>query len=135
MDRKALIVLIVALSSLALLTVLQLNQHASAPQPSPTISPTILLPSGPEPALLKLSENVSAPENLTATLTTTPAARIDTATPLARVEASPSASPTPSLMPSPSGMTPWGPVSPMPPMQAWSPLPEASPLSWNSTLF
>ncbi len=127
MDRKALAVVIIFLSSLVVLYLLNFNPPASAPavSPSPQAHGTTIRPSLAATLSAKVNtSNVSITENATASPTTEPVAEVAYAPPQAHAaESSPSPQPTESV-----AMQPWQ------PMPAWSPMPKASPLGWSDTL-
>jgi hypothetical protein len=121
MDRKALAILIVVLSSLVILVLVNLSQPPPFPIPSPT-APTVE-PVKPPIMMLNLSDSMAAPQNATAT--PTPLPTVDR--PLSSQSSHETPAPTAQPTPSPSALQPWVPATPM---QAWSPMPVASPLTW-----
>ncbi|HTY90782.1 MAG TPA: hypothetical protein VMC84_06355 [Methanocella sp.] len=124
MDRKALAITILLLSSFVVLLLINQNQPATAPAVSPSATPAANA-GKPVIAMLNTSDIVPGPVNITATPSPAPTNVIH------RKPAAPP-SPTPSHAPSPTtsaAMEPWK------PMPAWSPMPEASPLSWTDTLW
>jgi hypothetical protein len=130
MDRKALIVIIAALTLLVILLLVQYNQQALAPTPESAISATAGGPIRPTVAgIQEMPENTSFSmdlSNVTITPTAEPEKPTAVATPHhSAVTATPH---PPTSTPQPSAMAPWSPMSPMSPM---GPAPK---LSWNNTL-
>jgi hypothetical protein len=125
MDRKALAVVIIFLSSLVVLLLLNVNKLAVAPVLSPTPHGTTIWPSAAVTLSAKINTS-SAGEPINATVS-------PTVEPVAQVAYPPPETPKPSPSPEPSpsesvAMKPWQ------AMPAWSPMPEASPLGWSDKL-
>jgi hypothetical protein len=114
MERKALVIFILLLSSLVVLALLHFNQEALAPAPSLTAGPTEAVSVKPYSALINLTGN--ATQNVTVTPTPVPTE--------IRYTQSTAQHSTPTPPPdqmTPTAMTPWE------PMEAWKPMDAMTP--------
>jgi Flp pilus assembly protein CpaB len=128
MERKALIIFILLLSSLALLVLLQYGQQAQAPALSPTAGPAAAVSVKPYSALINLTGNTT--QNVTVTPAPLPTeightrseASLSTPTPLPDQM-------TPTAMAPWEAMTPWLPVEAWDPVEAWGPSQKMAPMA------
>jgi hypothetical protein len=114
MERKALVIFILLLSSLVVLALLHYNQQALAPMPSPTTIPTAAVTAKPYSALIDLTGN--ATQNATITPSPVPTEVLYTQSTAQH------STPTPP----PNQMTPTA-MQPLEPTEAWEPMKAMTP--------
>jgi hypothetical protein len=116
MERKALVIFILLLSSLVVLALLHYNQQALAPVPSPTTGPTpsTVVSVKPYSALINMTGNTT--QNATVTPTPMPT----------EIKHTQSSTQHPTPTPPPNQMTPTA-MAQWEPMEAWKPMEAMTP--------
>ncbi len=128
MERKAFVIFILLLSSLAVLAIIHFGQQAPLPVPSPTASPITVVSVKPYLALENMANNTT--RNATVTPTPTPATQVKHTQSPAQ-QSTPTPQPyqmTPTAMPRWEPMDAWDPMKPWDPARRMTPMP---PLSWE----